>query len=106
MAEPLRELRVGLTLLNASSEQDDGLIAEWFEAERVAGLAQATESMRRLGLLPAAPRSQDEVDAIVAAGGPLNAWARDFANHLQIWRRKGATKAELRGLINPARSLH
>src|SRR5690349_16197132 len=44
VAEPLRDLRVGLTLLEAASpKHDDDLLAEWFEAERVAGLAQSRE---------------------------------------------------------------
>lgn len=53
VAEPLRDLRVGLTLLEAASpKHDKDLLAEWFEAERVAGLAQSRESMRKLALAP------------------------------------------------------
>ncbi|MHA7154985.1 hypothetical protein [Arthrobacter sp. TMN-50] len=107
VAEPLRDLRVGLTLLEASSpKHDNDLLAEWFEAERVAGLVQSTESMRKLALAPKTPSSDADLDAIVAAGAPLNTWARDFANNLRLWRRKGATEAQLKELIANAKSLH
>lgn len=104
-AESFRELRVGLTLLEAASAPlDSDLLAEWFEAERLAGLAQARESMRRLSLIRPSPADDADVDAMVAAGAPLNIWARDFANNLRTWRRKGATELELRGLIENARA--
>ncbi|WP_028281101.1 hypothetical protein [Arthrobacter sp. H5] len=107
VAEPLRELRVGLTLLEAASPRSDGdLLSEWFEVERVAGLAQSRESMRKLALAPKIPSSEADVDTIVAAGAPLNTWARDFANNLRLWRRKGATDAQLAELIANAKSLH
>lgn len=107
IAEPMRELRVGLTLLDAAVPNPASrLLAEWFEAERLAGLAQATEAMRRLGLLPDPPRTDADVDAIVAAGGPLNLWARDFANNLRAWRREGASPEQLRTLTTAAGKLH
>lgn len=105
-AEPLRELRVGLTLLEAASVPlDSDLLVDWFEAERNAGLAQARESMRRLGLIPPTPTNEAEVEAIVSAGAPLNVWARNFASNLRLWRRNGATRQELLGLIESAKSL-
>jgi len=107
VGEPLRELRVGLTLLEAASlSRDDDLLAEWFEAERLAGLAQAGESMRRLGLTTSIPTNEAEVGAIVSAGEPLNVWARNFANNLRVWRRNGAAPAELVELIAKANTLH
>lgn len=105
-AEPLRDLRVGLTPLDAASGRDDELLAEWFEAERLACVAQASESLRRLGLTPKTLMNDADVEAVVAAGGRINAWARDFANNLRTWRRKGATDAELRGLAKNAETLH
>lgn len=107
VAEPLRDLRVGLTLLEAASpKHDNDLLAEWFEAERVAGLAQSRESMRKLALAPKTPSSDADVDTIVSAGAPLNTWARDFASNLRLWRRKGATDSQLEQLIATAKSLH
>lgn len=107
VAEPLRDLRVGLTLLEAASpENDNDLVSEWFEAERVAGLAQSKESMWKLALAPKMPGSDVDVEAIDAAGAPLNTWARDFASNLRLWRRKGATDAQLTELIKNARKLH
>lgn len=107
VAEPLRDLRVGPTLLEAASpKHDNDLLAEWFEAERVAGLAQTRESMHKLALTPKTPNSDADVEMIVAAGAPLNTWARDFANNLRLWRRKGATDAQLTELIANAKSLH
>jgi len=104
-AEPFRELRVGLTLLEATSAQaDSDLLAEWFEAERLAGLAQARESMRRLSMMRPNPAGEAEVEAMVAAGAPLNIWARDFANNLRTWRRSGAKDLELRRLSEHARA--
>lgn len=107
VAEPLRELRIGLTLLEAASpKHDDDLLSEWFEAERIAGLAQSRESMRKLALAPGTPSSDADIDAIVSAGAPLNTWARDFANNLRLWRRKGATHAQFTDLIANAKNLH
>lgn len=107
VAEPLRDLRVGLTLLEASSPTPGGdLLSQWFEAERLAGLAQSRESMRKLALAPNPPRTDADVEAIVSAGGPLNEWARDFANELRLWRRSGATDQQLAELIAKARALH
>ncbi|WHE37824.1 hypothetical protein [Microbacterium sp. BDGP8] len=102
---PFRELRVGLTLLaSVTPERTDDLLGEWFEAERVAGNGEAQESMRRLYLVPDPPRSEADVNAMVEAGAPLNTWARDFANNLRVWRRKGLTDAELRSLIVSAKN--
>lgn len=107
VAEPFRDLRIGLTLLEASSAQlDNNLLGRWFEAERLAGTAQARKSMGRLTLLPVTPANDADVEAIVAAGGPLNIWARDFANNLRHWRRKGGTGAELVALTENAQKLH
>lgn len=107
VAEPLRDLRVGLTLLDAASpKHDNDLLSEWFEAERLAGLAQSGESMRRLDLAPKTPSSEADVEKIVAAGAPLNTWARDFASNLRFWRRKGATDVQLTELITNAKNLH
>lgn len=105
-AEPFRELRVGLTLLDAASDSPDSdALADWFESERLAGLEQARESMRRLSLVPSILQSEADVEAVVAAGAPLNTWARDFANNLRRWRRDGATRSELVMLADKARSL-
>ncbi|MGM0928840.1 MAG: hypothetical protein ACQEXN_03915 [Actinomycetota bacterium] len=107
VAVPLRDLRVGLTLLEAaSSKKDDGLLAEWFEAERVAGLAQTRESMRGLALAPKNPASDADLDTIIVAGAPLNTWARNFANNLRLWRRTGLTDSRLTELITDAKNLH
>lgn len=107
LAEPLRDLRIGLTLLEAtSSKRGDDLLAEWFDAARVAGNAQARESMRQLALAPQTPSSDADVDTIVTAGAPLNTWARDFANNLRLWQRDGATTAQLTELITHAKKLH
>lgn len=107
VADPLRELRVGLTLLEAlSSPSGDTLLAEWFEAERVAGNAQIAESMRLLQLVPANLQSDDDVEKAVAAGGPVNTWARDFANRLRDWHRQGASDEALRAHVVAAKSLH
>ncbi len=105
LAGPMRDLRVGLTLLEAVSAVERGsLLGEWFEQERLAGLAQSRESMRALALLPEKPDSDADIEAIVAAGAPLNEWARDFANNLRLWRRRGATAAEVSDLISSAKS--
>lgn len=107
VVEPLRDLRVSLTLLDAaSSKTDNDLLAEWFEAERVAGLAQSRESMRNLVLAPKMPSNDADVEKIVSAGAPLNTWARDFASNLRLWRREGATDAQLMDLITNAENLH
>ncbi|MGV8912138.1 MAG: hypothetical protein ACOH14_05915 [Rhodoglobus sp.] len=107
VAEPLRELRIGLTLLAAvSSQRDNDLVAEWFEAERVAGLVQTKESMQNLELAPQSPSSDADVESIVAASEPLNGWARDFANNIRLWRRNGASDAALKALITSAKSRH
>lgn len=107
VAEPLRELRVGLTLLaSLSSKPDDDLLGEWFEAERVAGNEQVRESMRRLQLVPDPLRSDADVEKAVAAGGPVNSWARDFAYRLRHWHRHGATVEQLRAYITAATRLH
>ncbi len=107
VADPLRELRVGLTLLEALSSRSEGsLLAEWFEAERVAGNAQIGESMRLLALVPVELQSDDHVERAVAAGGPVNTWARDFANKLRDWHRQGASDQALRAHIAVAKSLH
>lgn len=107
VAEPLRDLRVGLTLLEAASpKQDNDLLSEWFEAERVAGLAQSKESMRKLDLAPKTPSTDADLEKIVSAGAPVNTWARDFASNLRLWRRKGATDAQLKELITNAKNLH
>lgn len=107
VAEPFRDLRIGLTLLEAASPQvDNDLLGEWFEAERLAGMAQAGRSMESLALLPARPSNDDEVEAIVAAGAPLNIWARDFANNLRHWRQKGASRSDLVTLAENAKTLH
>lgn len=107
VAEPLRDLRVGLILLEAASpKHDNDLLSEWFEAERVAALAQSKESMRRLSQAPESPSSDADVEMIVAAGAPLNTWARNFANNLRFWRQNGATDAELMELIESAKKLH
>ncbi|MBP2422190.1 hypothetical protein [Microbacterium imperiale] len=104
-SEPFRELRVGLTLLAAvTPERTDDLLGQWFEAERRAGLAQATESMRLLATVPDPLRTDTDVEAMVAAGAPVNTWARDFANNLRLWRRKGTTDAELTSLIVSAKN--
>lgn len=107
VAEPLRDLRVGLILLEAAIPgKDNDLLSEWFEAERVASIAQSKESMRKHGLVPESSSSDDHVEMIVAAGAPLNTWARNFANNLRLWRREGATDAELTELITSAKKLH
>lgn len=107
VADPLRELRVGLTLLEAlSSKPNEHLLGEWFEAERVAGNAQVGESLRRLQLVPDPLRSNDDVEKALAAGGPVNTWARDFANRLRNWHRRGATDEQLREHIVSAGALH
>ncbi|MCJ1709378.1 MULTISPECIES: hypothetical protein [Microbacteriaceae] len=107
VAEPLRELRVSLTLLEALSTHADGnLLGEWFEAERVAGNEQVAESMRRLQLVPSPLRTDADVERALAAGGPVNTWARDFANRLRDWHRRGASDDEMRAHIASARALH
>lgn len=107
VAEPLRDLRVGLTLLDAANPKHDNVrLSEWFEAERVAGNARIIKSMSNLALAPKTPSSDADVEKIVAAGAPLNTWARDFASNLRLWRREGATDAQLSDLIRNAESLH
>jgi len=104
-AEPFRELRVALTLLDAAtSPVEHDRLAEWFEAERLAGLAQAQKSMELLRLVPEPLRTDADVEKAVAAGEPVNTWARDFANNLRLWRREGATDAKLRTLIAAAKT--
>jgi len=106
IAEPLRELRVALTLLDAATPAgDNDLLAEWFEAERLAGLAQSEESMRLLGLVPKQLQSDKDVERAVDAGAPVNSWARRFSGNLRYWRRRGASDAELRSLIESAKGL-
>ncbi|WP_146078259.1 hypothetical protein [Rathayibacter rathayi] len=106
-AEPLRELRVGLTLLDAATPQiGNDLLAEWFEAERLAGLAQIHESMRLLELVPRELRTNADLEKFVSAGAPVNTWARDFADRLRLWRRAGTSDAELRVHIASAKALH
>lgn len=104
-AEPLRELRVALTLLDAATPPaGDDLLAEWFEAERLAGVARIKESMELLRLVPNQLQTDADVERAVAAGEPVNTWARAFANNLRLWRRKGASDADLRSLIDSAQS--
>lgn len=106
VAEPLRELRIGLILLEAANpNSDNDLLAEWFEAERIAGLAQIRESMRKHNLISKPSNSADRAEAIVEAAAPLNIWARDFANNLRLWQREGATDADLTELIIGAKKL-
>lgn len=105
IAEPMRELRVALTLLaTATPPADNNLLAEWFEAERLAGTAQGEESRRLLNLVPQQLQPDVDVEKAVAAGAPVNTWARDFANNLRLWRRRGASDAELRSLIDSAKA--
>lgn len=52
------------------------------------------------------PSTDADVEAIVIAGAPLNTRAQDFANHLRLWRREGATGEQLSELIASVRSLH
>lgn len=105
IAEPMRELRVALTLLDAATPPaDNDLLTEWFEAERLTGLAQSEESMRLLGLVPHHLQSDADVERAVSAGAPVNTWARDFANNLRYWRRRGASDAELQSLIDSAKA--
>ncbi|MFS0715462.1 hypothetical protein ABC195_16590 [Microbacterium sp. 2P01SA-2] len=103
LAEPMRELRVALTLLVAAAPNEDEQLVQWFDAEIVAGGAETVRSMRLLALAPTDPQTDADVNQIVAAGGPLNTWARDFANNLRLWKRKGTTKAELTDLIASAK---
>ncbi|AZZ55123.1 hypothetical protein C5E08_03885 [Rathayibacter iranicus] len=105
IAKPMRELRVALTLLDAATPPaDNDLLAEWFEAERLAGTAQGEESRRLLDLVPQHLQPDADVEKVVAAGAPVNTWARDFANNLRLWRRRGASDAELRSLIDSAKA--
>lgn len=107
VAEPMRELRVGLTLLDAAAPPAAGdLLAEWFEAERLAGIAQTTKTMQLLAVTPQDLRTDADIEQVVAAGAPLNTWARDFANRLRVWKRDGASDSELRSLIESAEELH
>ncbi|AZZ49792.1 hypothetical protein C5E02_11540 [Rathayibacter rathayi] len=107
VVEPLRELRVSLTLLESlSAKPDSDLLAEWFEAERQAGNTQVAESRRRLQLVPDPLRTEADVEKAVAAGGPVNTWARDFAGRLRDWHRRGASDDALRAHTASARALH
>lgn len=82
VAEPLRDLRVGLTLLEAASlKQGTDLLANRFEVERVAGLAQTRKSMWNLDLALKTTNSDDDVEKIVSVGSPLNTGARNFASN-------------------------
>lgn len=106
VAEPMRELRVGLTLLDAATPAaGNDLLAEWLEAERLAGITQSQETMRLLAQAPQKPQTDADVEKIVAAGAPLNHWARDFANRLRVWRRDGASVAKLGAHIAAAKAL-
>jgi len=104
VAEPLRELRVGLSLLvDADVSQHQELVGEWFEAERLAGAAQSRVVMRNLETVPKNPYTEAEIERVVQAGGPINSWARDFASNLRVWRRSGATKEQLLQLTEGAK---
>lgn len=101
IAEPLREMRVGLTLLVTAHEDGPKMLGEWFEREREAGHACADLSMRRHMTVP----DGSPIERFLWASEPLNTWARDFATNLRVWRRGDVSRDELVELAARAKTL-
>jgi len=102
IAEPLRELRVGLTLLVTAASEHPEVVGQWFEMERMAGASQSEVSMSRIAQMSENLNSQNEATITLWACEPINEWARDFANNLRIWRRGEMSEPAMRELSQAA----
>ena len=103
-AEPLKELRIGLSLLDVAADRQDEVLTNWFTLERGRAAVRLNAAGKAINDLHYRDRFDIPGDERVRIGQPLYGWANEFSGRLQEWRRDRVTDDQVRAFVIEAQT--
>ena len=104
VVDQIRELRLGLSLLEGSIEPENETLKEWFELERFRCALRSASARSNIVNLGYLDESQIPGAERMTAGAPLHEWAAEFSTRLRSWRRNKTNAADIAKFVGEARS--